>query len=66
MSPFVVNPTEEFNNSDLDMKTWLKEIEGAENLMTEVETKADVLQTKIDALLEEVSKKSTDQEEQDK
>ncbi|KAG1441298.1 hypothetical protein G6F56_011547 [Rhizopus delemar] len=66
MSPFVVNPTEEFSDSDLDMQTWLKEIEGAENLMTEVETKADVLQTKIDALLEEVSKKPTNQEEQDK
>ncbi|EIE89451.1 hypothetical protein G6F57_002753 [Rhizopus arrhizus] len=57
MSPSITSPSEEFTtDQDLDLQKWLKEIEGAENLMTEVETKADLLQVKIDALLQEVTK----------
>ncbi|KAI9273606.1 hypothetical protein BY458DRAFT_435108 [Sporodiniella umbellata] len=55
MSPYVIEPTEEINDSEMDMKKWMKEIEEAEELMTNVETKADALQSKIDALLEEVT-----------
>lgn len=56
MSPSIVNkPTD----TDFDLQKWLKEIEGAENLMNEVETKADNLQAKVDALLLEVGLPTT-------
>jgi hypothetical protein len=54
MSPTIVNSNEVPADSDFDLQKWLKEIEGAENLMTEVEAKADNLQAKVDALLLEV------------
>lgn len=66
MSPSINNTSEELliPDSDLDLQTWLKEIEGAENLMTEVESKADLLQTKIDALLKEVTKQEPEKEKE--
>ncbi|KAI9360314.1 hypothetical protein BD770DRAFT_296783, partial [Pilaira anomala] len=55
MSPSIVNkPDQVPTDTDFDLQKWLKEIEGAENLMNEVETKADNLQAKVDALLLEV------------
>ena len=54
MSPSIIQSTEPTAESDFDLQKWLKEIEGAENLMNEVETKADNLQAKVDALLLEV------------
>lgn len=61
MSPSILNNNNNNNkadevstDSDFDLQKWLKEIEGAENLMSEVEAKADSLQAKVDALLLEV------------
>lgn len=57
MSPSILNNNkadEVSADSDFDLQKWLKEIEGAENLMSEVEAKADSLQAKVDALLLEV------------
>lgn len=54
MSPSITNENEIPNDPDFDLQKWLKEIEGAENLMNEVEAKADTLQAKVDALLFEV------------
>lgn len=57
MSPSILdnNKADEVSaDSDFDLQKWLKEIEGAENLMSEVEAKADSLQAKVDALLLEV------------
>lgn len=64
MSPSINNTSEELliPDSDLDLQTWLKEIEGAEDLMTEVESKADLLQAKIDALLKEIKKQEPEKE----
>ncbi|CEI86176.1 hypothetical protein G6F70_001284 [Rhizopus microsporus] len=66
MSPSINNTSEELSipDSDLDLQTWLKEIEGAEDLMTEVESKADLLQAKIDALLKEVTKQEPEKEKE--
>ncbi|CEG77868.1 hypothetical protein RMATCC62417_12550 [Rhizopus microsporus] len=66
MSPSINNTSEELliPDSDLDLQTWLKEIEGAEDLMTEVESKADLLQAKIDALLKEVTKQEPEKEKE--
>ncbi|KAI8083350.1 uncharacterized protein B0P05DRAFT_536989 [Gilbertella persicaria] len=60
MSPSIVNNNNEQvpSDADFDLQSWLKEIEGAENLMTEVEAKADNLQAKVDALLKEVTQPS--------
>lgn len=57
MSPSILNNNKADDvsaDSDFDLQKWLKEIEGAENLMSEVEAKADSLQAKVDALLLEV------------
>lgn len=54
MSPSILKPNQLSADSDFDLQKWLKEIEGAESLMNEVETKADNLQAKVDALLLEV------------
>ncbi|GAA5805491.1 hypothetical protein EDC94DRAFT_603567 [Helicostylum pulchrum] len=54
MSPSILKSNEVSGDSDFDLQKWLKEIEGAENLMNQVETKADNLQAKVDALLLEV------------
>ncbi|GAA5813700.1 hypothetical protein MFLAVUS_007186 [Mucor flavus] len=54
MSPSILKTNEVSGDSDFDLQKWLKEIEGAENLMNQVETKADNLQAKVDALLLEV------------
>ncbi|ORE07738.1 hypothetical protein BCV72DRAFT_205012 [Rhizopus microsporus var. microsporus] len=66
MSPSINSTSEELliPDSDLDLQTWLKEIEGAEGLMTEVESKADLLQAKIDALLKEVTKQEPEKEKE--
>ncbi|KAI9007570.1 hypothetical protein CLU79DRAFT_687814, partial [Phycomyces nitens] len=40
---------------DIDLQKWLKEIQGAESLMSDVEAKADSLQVKVDALLAEMT-----------
>jgi glutamate-1-semialdehyde aminotransferase len=54
MSPSITNANEVPNDPNFDLQKWLKEIEGAENLMNEVEAKADTLRAKVDALLLEV------------
>lgn len=54
MSPSILKPNQVSTDADFDLQKWLKEIEGAEDLMNEVETKADNLQAKVDALLLEV------------
>ncbi|KAI8390340.1 hypothetical protein BD560DRAFT_380684 [Blakeslea trispora] len=54
MSPSITNGQTP-SDADFDLQSWLKEIEGAESLMTEVETKADNLEAKVDALLREVT-----------
>ncbi|KAI7878726.1 uncharacterized protein EV154DRAFT_524944 [Mucor mucedo] len=54
MSPSILKTNQVSTDADFDLQKWLKEIEGAENLMNEVETKADNLQAKVDALLLEV------------
>ncbi|KAL9542055.1 hypothetical protein PS6_009993 [Mucor atramentarius] len=46
MSPSIIKSGEVPTDSDFDLQKWLKEIEGAENLMSEVESKADTLQAK--------------------
>jgi hypothetical protein len=63
MSPTIVNSNGMPADSDFDLQKWLKEIEGAENLMTEVEAKADTLQAKVDALLLEVGQPIDDNQE---
>lgn len=56
MSPSIIQSNQPTTaDADFDLQTWLKEIEGAENLMSQVETKADNLQAKVDALLLEVA-----------
>lgn len=63
MSPSILKADEVSTDSDFDLQKWLKEIEGAENLMNEVEAKADTLQAKVDALLLEVGQPSVPIEE---
>ncbi|KAI7879489.1 hypothetical protein K492DRAFT_163684 [Lichtheimia hyalospora FSU 10163] len=41
-------------NDDCDWQKWLKEVEGAESLMDQIEARTDSLQVKVDALLNEV------------
>ncbi|CDS06728.1 hypothetical protein LRAMOSA09255 [Lichtheimia ramosa] len=41
-------------NDDCDWQKWLKEVEGAESLMDQIEARTDSLQLKVDALLDEV------------
>ncbi|CAO3620659.1 unnamed protein product [Mucor fragilis] len=65
MSPSIIKSGEVPADSDFDLQKWLKEIEGAENLMSEVEAKADTLQAKVDALLLEVGQPATSEEKQD-
>ncbi|GAN07132.1 carboxyl methyl esterase [Mucor ambiguus] len=65
MSPSIIKSGEIPTDSDFDLQKWLKEIEGAENLMSEVEAKADTLQAKVDALLLEVGQPATFEEKQD-
>lgn len=66
MSPTIVNSNQlPATDADFDLQKWLKEIEGAENLMTEVETKADTLQAKVDALLLEVGQPLSDGTKED-
>ncbi|KAF1804999.1 hypothetical protein V8B55DRAFT_1495276 [Mucor lusitanicus] len=65
MSPSIIKSGEIPADSDFDLQKWLKEIEGAENLMNEVEAKADTLQAKVDALLLEVGQPVTSEEKQD-
>ncbi|KAL0077181.1 hypothetical protein J3Q64DRAFT_1746162 [Phycomyces blakesleeanus] len=43
------------DETDVDLNKWLKEIQGAESLMSDVEAKADSLQVKVDALLAEMT-----------
>ncbi|KAI8641298.1 hypothetical protein BD408DRAFT_346349 [Parasitella parasitica] len=54
MSPSIITSEEASIDSDFDLQNWLKDIEGAEDLMSQVEKKADNLQAKVDALLLEV------------
>lgn len=62
MAPSILKPNQVSTDADFDLQKWLKEIEGAENLMNEVETKADNLQAKVDALLLEVGQPFVNQE----
>lgn len=69
MSPTIVASDEIPIQDDFDLQKWLKEIENAEDLMSEVEAKADNLQAKVDALLLEVNQKKqevTENQEQAK
>ncbi|KAI8887190.1 hypothetical protein K501DRAFT_164392, partial [Backusella circina FSU 941] len=54
MSPSIIGTNEIASDADFDLQKWLKELEGAEDLMTKVEGQADSLQAKVDALLAEV------------
>lgn len=65
MSPSIIKSGEVPVDSDFDLQKWLKEIEGAENLMNEVEAKADTLQAKVDALLLEVGQPVITEQNQD-
>lgn len=65
MSPSIIKSGEIPVDSDFDLQKWLKEIEGAENLMNEVEAKADTLQAKVDALLLEVGQPVITEQNQD-
>ncbi|KAL7312578.1 hypothetical protein PS15m_008331 [Mucor circinelloides] len=65
MSPSIIKSGEVPTDSDFDLQKWLKEIEGAENLMSEVESKADTLQAKVDALLLEVGQPVASEEKED-
>lgn len=65
MSPSIIKSEEVPVDSDFDLQKWLKEIEGAENLMNEVEAKADTLQAKVDALLLEVGQPVITEQNQD-
>ncbi|KAG1067487.1 hypothetical protein G6F42_026499 [Rhizopus arrhizus] len=65
MSPSIIKSGEVPTDSDFDLQKWLKEIEGAENLMSEVESKADTLQAKVDALLLEVGQPAASEEKED-
>lgn len=42
-------------NDDCDWQKWLKEVEGAESLMDQIEARTDSLQVKVDALLDEIA-----------
>ncbi|KAI9489944.1 hypothetical protein BDB00DRAFT_875790 [Zychaea mexicana] len=60
------------DNTDSDMRKWLKEAEDAENLMDQVESRTGNLMAKVDALLAEMTdiqhekeKELTDQKQQD-
>jgi len=65
MSPSIIKSGEVPTDSDFYLQKWLKEIEGAENLMSEVESKADTLQAKVDALLLEVGQPAASEEKED-
>ncbi|CEP11073.1 hypothetical protein [Parasitella parasitica] len=65
MSPSIITPEEVPIDSDFDLQKWLKEIEGAENLMSQVEEKVDTLHAKVDALLLEVGQPAAAVENQD-
>lgn len=49
------SPVVEDNAADCDWQKWLKEVEGAESLMDQLEAKADLLQNKMTALLAEMA-----------
>ncbi|KAI8973341.1 hypothetical protein BDF20DRAFT_823253 [Mycotypha africana] len=56
MPSSAVDPKSNNTDTDFDLQGWLKEISDAENLMDEVEAKADVLQAKVQSLLQELAK----------
>lgn len=68
MSPAIIGTNEIASDADFDLQKWLKELEGAEDLMTKVEGQADSLEAKVDALLAEVGlpvkQESTDKKEE--
>ncbi|KAF7728923.1 hypothetical protein EC973_005318 [Apophysomyces ossiformis] len=59
MAPGALNPQSSVvadANELKDLQSWLKEVEGAESLMTELEAKAESLEAKVDALLADMER----------
>ncbi|KAI7899431.1 uncharacterized protein BX663DRAFT_521722 [Cokeromyces recurvatus] len=54
MTPTIVNSDDASDNLDFDLQKMLKDMENTEELMNEIEAKADLLQSKINVLLAEV------------
>ncbi|KAG2219081.1 hypothetical protein INT45_000364 [Circinella minor] len=69
MSPSLINSDKKISivpeggsgdNTDFEMRKWLKEAEDAENLMDQVESKTGNLMAKVDALLAEMTEIQND------
>ena len=70
MSPSLINSDKKISvvpeggssdNTDSEMRKWLKEAEDAENLMDQVESRTGNLMAKVDALLAEMTEVQNDQ-----
>ena len=70
MSPSLINSDKKISivpeggssdNTDSEMRKWLKEAEDAENLMDQVESRTGNLMAKVDALLAEMTEIQNDQ-----